>query len=666
MRLTIGIKIGGGLFLVTLMLLVAGGVGFNSAVRLGGAVDYFSKKAWPSGDNASHFISSIQEQASTLQVLMMGVAPLDSDEKKSLATANEKANTSIEQIINAGIATEEQVSEIKDSYNKYQVIQDSLIEHHSDFSIKREAAFNDFSVFEKFMKILDFYTNNIFQLPNVNQAEKFELITYFFKTKLALQTRFYYMQRFLGGDDRTGMLDELEGAWEDLTDESEELIDLELTDVEMRTGEFSGQTYAALLGQRIESHKIKFDELAESFDQFQKTKRNYAVIQVATLKKVQDFIAQLGDTIDAEAEQSSVIKSRAYSAIIAAIVVGVIIAIGATVFCVVTVIRPIVEAGQRMKDISSGDGDLTLTLPVKGRDEIAYLGKNFNEFVAKIRNIITLTVDISNQLSTSSLELQTLSQKTSQAASSQQDGSQQIAAALCEMTASFQEVAKSASNAETMTNTAISSVTSSKQSVAKNRSSIEDLSSNILHASDVIRQLAVESESVTSILNVIRGIAEQTNLLALNAAIEAARAGEQGRGFAVVADEVRVLAQKTQQSTGEIQQMIEGLCGKSNEAVNVIENSTEKALSSVKYANEVSDRLEAVGSSVSQVLEMNMQIATASEEQATVAEDINRNVTHISDLSEETSEDADTALSESHKLFELVEEVRGIVQQFKV
>jgi len=666
MRLTVGLKIGGGFFLVTLMLIIAGGIGFNGALKLGGAVDYFAKQAWSTGAAASQFTSSIQKQTTILEKMTAGVTPLDNKEEKSLELANKQAENAIEQIITAGIVTQTETDNLRSLYDKYQLFQKQLISHHSNYAIKRDFAFSEFVAFEKFMKVLEFYSNNIYQLPNIDQLDKFELVTYFFTTKLALQTRFYFMQRFLGGDDRIVMLDEMESAWEDLIDESSELSDLELTDVKIRDGAYSGETYASLLTLQINEHKTSFDTLISSYDQYQKTKVDYEAIKNNTLKNVNDFVNNLGGTINAAAEQSSNTKSRVYTATIIAIVVGILIAFAATFFCVVTVIRPIVLAGQRMKEISSGDGDLTLSLPVNGHDEIAYLGSNFNEFINKVHNLVSLTIGISKQLSTSSVELQSLAKKTSQATTSQQDGSHQIAAALHEMTISFQEVAQSASNAETVTNETNESVNSCITSVAKNRSSIEELSSDIAHASDVISQLEKESESVGSILNVIGGIAEQTNLLALNAAIEAARAGEQGRGFAVVADEVRVLAQKTQQSTGEIKKVIEGLQKKSSEAVTVIDNSAQKALSSVSYANDVSEKLEMVGGAVLQVFDMNALIAAATEEQSSVAEEINVNVTRISDLSALTSNDADSALVSSQRLFELVEEIHQVVGQFKV
>ncbi len=666
MRLTVGLKIGGGLFLVTLMLIVAGGVGFGGAVKLGGVVDYFANKAWTSGESASALISSVQKQASTVGVLTKGVSGISNDQRKALESTSETAAQAIDGLAAAGIATPEQIESLKALYSKYQSSQSQLISEHSAYVAKRSAAFEDFGTFNRFMKVLEFYSKNVYRLPNVDQSDKFDLITMYFRTKLALQTRFYYMQRLLGGDDPASMKDELEGAMEELDEESAELADLDLTDSEMRSGEFAGKTYADYLTESIKTHQTTFEALVTSYDKFKNTQDAYEQVRINTLSQVEKFVNQVTETVAFEAANSSETKQGIYTATVASIIIGVLLAIGATIFCVVSVVRPIVEVGIRMRDISSGDGDLTQTLPVKGNDEIAYMGKNFNKFVAKTRGIISETISIAEQLQHSASALKSLSIKTSDAAREQQSGSQQIATALYEMTTSFQQVAQNAANAEETTNRANDNVKLSMSAVDSNRNSITHLAKEVSSAKEVIARLAEESQSVAGILSVIQGIAEQTNLLALNAAIEAARAGEQGRGFAVVADEVRNLAQKTQQSTSEIQDVINGLQSKSGEAVSVIENSANKAEQSVQLAGEVTSHLNEVCHSVEQVFQMNTQIATASEEQASVAEDINRNVTHINDISQQTASDAEASNQASESMNSLVNQLTKLVHQFKV
>jgi methyl-accepting chemotaxis protein len=666
MRITIGFKIGAGFFLVTLMLVMAGMVGYMGAQKLGHSIDYFSKSAWPSMDGASSLVSSLEHQASTIEEVTSAFIPASSEQIADLEKSREAAKTAMDQLFSSGIATEEQTADIKNYFSDYDGALQAILDGHRRYAETRNSAFSQLAEFEEFLKVLEFYSNNIYRLPNVDQNDKFALITRFFKTKLALQTRFYYMQRFLGGEDAETMLAQMESAWEKLSDEAYELSDLELTTAVIRDGKFDGKDYASVLMASIEVHKKLFDELAAAYQSFETINLNYTNTKDLTLVRVNSVVGNIGGVIAEETAQAAATKSGVLTTVVFAILAGVAIAVAATIFIGFTVVKPILIAGQRMKQISTGDGDLTLTLPVNGNDEIAYLGRNFNEFVAKIRQIVADNLAIIENLAAAADGLEALSEKTSNATLQQQEQSQQIATALYEMTRSFQEVATNAASAEQVTRDTSSSVKLSQSAVLKNRNSIEHLSEGINLASQSVTRLATESESVGNILGVIRGIAEQTNLLALNAAIEAARAGDQGRGFAVVADEVRTLAQRTQVSTSEIQSLLEGLQNSSREAVSVMKNSQGQAQESVRFAHNVHSELEKVTHGVDEVFRMNAQIATASEEQASVAEDINRNVTQINDLSDQTSQDAKATRSASQEVKDIVKKMRGLVGQFKV
>jgi methyl-accepting chemotaxis protein len=327
---------------------------------------------------------------------------------------------------------------------------------------------------------------------------------------------------------------------------------------------------------------------------------------------------------------------------------------------------PLSSTVEAMDEIAQGGGDLTQRLDESGSNEIAHLGRSFNQFAEKIRHTVSQVNSSTVQLATAASEMSTITEETTAATQKQQSETVQVVTAMNEMTTTVQEVARHANDAADATNNADQASVEGKQIVINTMKAIEVLSSEINSAAQVIGQLEKDSDNIGSVLDVIRGIAEQTNLLALNAAIEAARAGEQGRGFAVVADEVRNLASKTQQSTQEIQAMIQKLQDGARKSVSVMEESRERAEDSVSQADKANASLEVIASSVSKIKDMNSHIATAADQQTTVAEEINRNIVNINDIVDGTASGASQAAQASEKLTHLAEDLQQLVSQFKV
>ena len=319
-----------------------------------------------------------------------------------------------------------------------------------------------------------------------------------------------------------------------------------------------------------------------------------------------------------------------------------------------------------IEDLAGGEGDLTFRLNVESHDELGRLAGSLNIFLEKLHGLISRVAITSTQVRDASDSLLQLNGQTQKMVTNQHMSTDMVATAVNEMSATVQDVAKSASMAAQAANQADADARQGSGRVNSSAVAIRELSQDVEQATGVIHTLKSEAEGVGSVLDVIRGIAEQTNLLALNAAIEAARAGEQGRGFAVVADEVRTLASRTQQSTTEIQEMIERLQSGAQGAVAVMDAGRDKFQKSVDLAESAGQSLNEITQAVAAIRDMNAQIASAAEEQSTVTEDINRNVTEISASSDQTARVSAEAAQASSILSEHAQELDRIVQNFKI
>ncbi len=388
------------------------------------------------------------------------------------------------------------------------------------------------------------------------------------------------------------------------------------------------------------------------------------------LKTIKDDLKGLVQSLQAIAEQeSSALQDRVSGsqALVSTLyIVGLLIGLGCAFMIANVVVKPLKLAVHAMNDIAEGEGDLTRRLDAEGNDEIAQLGQAFNKFAIKVHDVVSEVMNSVSQLSSAATELSMVTSQTSEGVARQQMETEQVATAMNEMTSTVQEVANHAEQAANAANDANSESQSGNHIVNEGMKSISSLADEITTASGVIGRLETDSENIGTVLDVIRGIAEQTNLLALNAAIEAARAGEQGRGFAVVADEVRTLASRTQESTQEIQSMIEKLQSGAHDAVDVMNASQKRATETVDHANQAGNALSSIAGSVERINDMNLQIASAAEEQSSVAEEINQNVVRIADIAQETSGSMQQIASSSEDLAQLSTRLDQLVGNFKV
>ncbi|NQD35827.1 methyl-accepting chemotaxis protein [Permianibacter sp. IMCC34836] len=350
------------------------------------------------------------------------------------------------------------------------------------------------------------------------------------------------------------------------------------------------------------------------------------------------------------------------------LIAGLIVAIAAIGLLYVLAKRltqPIVQITRSLHDVAEGEGDLTTRLAETGNDEVTELAHSFNVFLGKLQ---TLVGDIKN--SASAVEqgadaTAKVSQQTSGGINTQQNELDQVATAVHEMSAAIQEIAGSAQQAANAAGEATQAVNVGRDRVQAAVSEVSRLAGEIESTANVIRQLEQQSGQIGTILDVIRNIADQTNLLALNAAIEAARAGEHGRGFSVVADEVRTLASRTQNSTQEIQHMIEALLGGTSQAVATMQRGKERVETSVQRAEAAGESLQAIVNAVQRINDMNTHIATAVEEQSTVTNEVSRNITVIGSVANELAAASSGASQTSSQLLAEAAQLNRLVGRFR-
>ena len=349
----------------------------------------------------------------------------------------------------------------------------------------------------------------------------------------------------------------------------------------------------------------------------------------------------------------------------AAVALLVLVA-GLALFLSNAILRPLLLIKRNLDDMAAGDGDLTQRLPVTSHDELDELAASFNRFVAKIHSLVQQVAGTTNQLTGLVGAVASQAQRSEQAMAAQRNETDQVATAINEMSAAAHEVATSAQRAAEAARQTDQQGMAAKQVVGRSIEQIHELVGELRDSGLSLDGLQQDVRGIVGVLDVIRAIAEQTNLLALNAAIEAARAGEAGRGFAVVADEVRALASRTQQSTGEIQSMIDRLQSATSNTVTTMLRAGEKGEATREQANQAGESLDAISALIGTINSMNAQIASAAEEQTAVAEEINRSVHHIADAVDGVAKDAAEGAQIARELNGLGEHLQGLVGQFRV
>lgn len=409
--------------------------------------------------------------------------------------------------------------------------------------------------------------------------------------------------------------------------------------------------------QQVNNYQAQFEQYKTSVTQASQTERQMTEHARNTVNQATDATNRQLVRLTEEANKLEII-------IIAATATAIIVGLLAAILITQMIVSPLQRVVAVAEKIAGGD--ITEDLPTNRNDEPGQLMQAMQKMSVSLRSLINNLTSGIAQLATATEEMAAISEQNSAGVNQQKQETEQVATAMNEMTATVQDVARSAEDASTAATESTEQAMVGEQVVQKTMTQIKTLAHEVASSVQAITELKEQSNNIGSVLDVIKSIADQTNLLALNAAIEAARAGEAGRGFSVVAEEVRALAFRTQESTGQIEQLISSLQHKAEAAVSNMDKSASLADSTLESADDAGDAINAINSAVGSIQQMNQQIAAAALQQSTVAEQINRSIFSIRDVADQSATASEETATASADLSRLGNELQQLASQFKV
>ncbi|MDJ0880204.1 MAG: methyl-accepting chemotaxis protein, partial [Gammaproteobacteria bacterium] len=416
----------------------------------------------------------------------------------------------------------------------------------------------------------------------------------------------------------------------------------------------------------LNHHKNYYSEAKKAYLRLQQDRLTYTEKASVLLDQTENIKKLSAEIIDQEIQSIKTVKESAFLSILITVIVGVALVLVSYWISVKLVVSPVRTVANKLKDISQGEGDLTQSLQVSGNDEITELSVGFNQFMQQIRDLIRQLIGAIDQLNKTSKQLTHQSGETQDRMQAQQHATDTVNVTMEDMAIKVNSVSEAADEASDSMQHIDETLGQSQRVISSTLDSINDFANDIDSASTVIENLNQDSQQIGQVLDVIQSIAEQTNLLALNAAIEAARAGEQGRGFAVVADEVRTLASRTQQSTTEIQAIIERLQNGSEQATTVMRSSRNQAQETKNKTGMASESLASITDNVHSMSLIIHKISDAVTSQNQQAETMNHNLADIRQITEGTSESSQQMNNITQELNQLTRQLQTLSGQFKV
>jgi methyl-accepting chemotaxis protein len=671
MKINLALKLVIGYSLMAVLLIICGIVGYNATNKMTQVNNFLVNEAHDTVQGALQTSNGVREQIKFADDILSG--KLSENIQSIQKIAQQKTERAFLTMINAKLIPEQQVERLNQAQQAFTAALNPLMQSYQQYQTSYQKMIDNADQFKTLLTSFNELANRIIvehetnwdtnQAANSQQTEEWFAASGSTEAKLALFAQLYYYQRLLNNTSSAQIQELIKNSQTDLDIYIDDLSAMQLAEQLIKD---SDQSYAQSFSATYDEHKKLYAEAQKNHLELQA--RNKTYINLANkLMQQTDAIEQTStEIINKEIDAIHQIKSSAFISIITTVIIGIVLVIIAYTLTLKTVVSPVRKVADKFNDISKGEGDLTQQLIVSGDDEISELSNGFNEFIKQIRQLITQLIQVVEQLGNTSSNLASQSMHTQQQMQTQQAATDSVTHNMDDMALHVDEVFKAAQQADNNMQSMNTTLHESQQVISSTLDSIHEFGSEIESAATVIEQLNHDSQEVDSVLDVIHSIAEQTNLLALNAAIEAARAGEQGRGFAVVADEVRTLASRTQQSTTEIQAIIERLQQGTEKATTVMVNSRAKAHQTMSNTDSASESLASITGDIQSMGEIISKITSAASAQNEKTGIMYENLVNIRDINTETTSSNAHMNDITLELNKLASQLQDLVGQFKV